>query len=78
MMGNWGYGGMGWGGFGLGGELMMLFWVLVPIALIWLGVRAFTGDAGNRADARDFAAERYARGEISREEYQRLRSDLTR
>jgi len=69
----------GWGGMWFGPVLM----VLVPLALIvlvvWL-VRAMTGgnaNASRRDDsARQILDERYAKGEIDDEEYQRRRSAL--
>ena len=81
--GDWGdgYGHMMWGGgHGLfGGLMMVVFWGLV-IGLIVLGVRRFSGrsDAPSQSSALDILKERYARGEINDEEYQRLKSEITR
>jgi len=82
MMGNaWG----GWGGWGFGvpGLGMILVWVVV-IALAVLLVRAFAGagkEPGGGANtgktALQILEERYARGEIEREEFERKRRDLS-
>lgn len=73
-----GYDGMPWSGgmFG-GGIFMLLFWVLViaaVVALVAWGMRAASGRAGN--SALQILEERYARGEIDREEYLAKRRDL--
>lgn len=74
-------GGYGWGGLGM--LMMILFWALV-IGLIVLLVRSFGGASGGRsgpreqADALDILRERYARGEIDREEYEERKSVLER
>lgn len=76
MMADWG--GWGWG-MGFGWVFMILFWVLIV-----LGIVAFTkwlrsaGDPGGRDGKRplDILKERYARGEITRDEYLQTRRDL--
>ena len=79
----WEYGmgwGWGWGWFG-----MILFW-LVPILLIALGLKYFfeggirpnPGARDGRQGALDVLEERYARGEIDREEFIEKRDDLKR
>lgn len=83
-MGYWGGfdGMMGWGGGW--GIVMLLFWVLViagVIALVmWLlrgGVpAASSGAAGPQNRALDILKERYARGEITRDEYEAMLRDL--
>jgi len=77
----WEYG-MGWGWGWLG---MILFW-LVPILLIAVVLKYFFGSGfrpnpGARDDrhrALDVLEERYARGDIDREEYLQKRDDLKR
>ena len=82
---NWHYGpGMMWGaGSGwFGGISMLLFWGLIIFVIIiaarWL-IKS-TGDRGNPGSPRsrplDILKERYARGEITKEEYQSMRKDL--
>ncbi|MFO7539831.1 MAG: SHOCT domain-containing protein, partial [Chloroflexota bacterium] len=73
----------GWGGWLLGGFMMLLFWGGV-IALVFFGIRAFTGSANRNVtkqtdsgeSALDILKKRYARGELSKEEYETIRSDL--
>lgn len=87
--GSFGYGGgmMSWGPWA-GAALptmfvmllaMLLFWVAVVLGLVAL-VRWAAGLSGGEraapADALEVVRRRYARGEISHEEYQRLRRDL--
>jgi putative membrane protein len=65
---------------GLGWIFMVLFWVLIVLGIVallrWLGM----GGAGSREAPRktplDILQERYARGEIEREEYEQKRRDL--
>ena len=56
--------------------LFVLFWIGVVALAFWVA-DAF---GGRKADGRnapmDIARERYARGEISREEFERVRDDL--
>lgn len=64
----------GGAGMWLWGTLMILFWVLLVGAVVWLLIRTLGGAAGaGRADstrrAKEVLAERYARGEMSTEEY---------
>jgi len=81
--GDWqtGFGHMMWnGGHGLwGGLMMLLFWGLV-IGLVVLAVRGFSGrsDAPRGNSALDVLKERYARGEIDEEEYERRKERLER
>jgi putative membrane protein len=71
----------GWGGAGwmwLWGGLMMLFWVALVAAVVWL-VASRSGQRPTApADrAREILAERYARDEITSDEY-RERLDTLR
>ena len=66
----------GWG-MGLGWIFMLLFWVLVIVGIVALVKWLRNQNPGtSRADARQILDERYARGEIDREEYQRRRQNL--
>jgi len=75
----------GWGTMILGGLLMLLFWVIVIALAVW-AIRAITRTGRDREEGRpldlhentavEILKQRYARGEISREEYQDLRRDL--
>ena len=73
----------GWGGWLLGGLMMLLFWGGL-IVLVVLAVRAFAR-TGNRSqnqvvtthsNALEIVKNRYAQGEISKEEFETIRHDL--
>lgn len=58
---------------------MMLFWVVIFITLVVLVTRAVsTGQADGQKnnDAISIAKTRYARGEITKKEFEQLRKDL--
>jgi putative membrane protein len=70
-----------WGAWGIGmGLMMLLFWGAVIVAIV-VGVRWVTGQ-GRPGPARpvdtalQILRERYARGEISREEFEQRKRDL--
>lgn len=83
----WGYGHMGGLGlgFGFGWIFMLLFWGLVIWGIFAL-VRGASGGGccginhGTRGheknDAMDILKQRYAKGEISKEEFDRMKKDL--
>jgi putative membrane protein len=81
MMGGYGGYGMFGAGSGFGWVFMILWWGLI-IAGIAVLVRWFfsssTGRSGAGHTALDILKERYARGEIDREEYEQKRRDLER
>lgn len=72
-----GFGGMGWGWIGLGMVHMLLFWVLVILGIVallrWLG-----SGSGRNSSSRplDILKERYARGELNREQYEQMKREL--
>jgi putative membrane protein len=68
---------MGWGWIGLGLVHMLLFWVLVILGIVAL-VRWLTGGAGPGAGGRalEILKERYAKGELTREQYEQMRKEL--
>jgi putative membrane protein len=75
----WGMHPMMWGAWGFGMMLMMiLFWALV-IAAVVLGIRWLLSQGkGSRSDsALEILRERYARGEINKEEFEARRRDLS-
>jgi putative membrane protein len=85
--GMWGDGwhdGWGWGHMFFGSFMMLLFWggliILIVFAVRWIGTGSPRGgDApapGNRAVT--ILEERYARGEIEREEYEERRRLLSK
>ncbi len=73
MMGDWG----GWG-MGFGGIFMILFWGLVIVGIValakWLLSTPGSGGSGKRP--LEILKERYARGEITQEQYERMRREL--
>ena len=65
--------GMGWWMM-FGGVWMVLFWAILTGAIAWTVSRlARSGDAR----ALEIARERYARGDISSEEFERIRGKLS-
>jgi len=57
--------------------MMVLFWGAVIGLIVW-GVARFTGQRpGGADDALDLARRHYASGEISRDEFEQIRQDLT-
>jgi putative membrane protein len=73
---------LGFGGFGI--ILMVLFWGGLIFGGVWLVKTLFnTGQdnqngpaAPRQPSAREVLDQRYARGEISREEYEQIKSDI--
>lgn len=75
--------GWGWGGWVLGSLMMIVFWGALVALVVWVvrgwGGAPMHGDEGRAAsDARDILAERFARGEISEEEFAQRRRVLER
>lgn len=79
----WMPGGMfGWGGMFVGMIFMIAFWVLIVVAIVvlikWL---ARSGEKPTTPTAPtsplDVLKLRYARGEISREEFEQMKKDLS-
>ena len=68
--------GMGWGWIGLGLVHMVVFWGLV-IGGIVLAIRWVAGQPGERSPrAVDILRERYARGEIDKDEFEAKKQEL--
>ncbi len=55
--------------------MMVLFWGAIIAVVVW-GIRQFTGDRRRDRSALDIAKERLAGGEITKEEFDRIRGDL--
>jgi putative membrane protein len=58
---------------------MIFFWIVLIIGIVYL-VRATLGGGGTRREDRsalEILEQRYARGEISEEEFERKRQKLT-
>ncbi|MEX2161924.1 MAG: SHOCT domain-containing protein [Anaerolineales bacterium] len=77
MFGHWFTG--GWGGMmgGWGWILMPLFWVGLVLLVLWVvrGASA-AGSSSGSPTARDILDLRYARGEITRKEYEQMKKDI--
>jgi putative membrane protein len=86
MMGNY-FGPMGWGGFGsgFGWIFMLLFWGLIIWAIFAL-IRGVSGhgccghhrgeNESKNGGALEILKERYAKGELSKEDFERMKKDL--
>ena len=85
------WGDHGWGmGVGLGWFFMIIFWALVilgPIVLVILGVIYFVkliaGISDRKGGTKDetplyILKKRYAKGELTKEEFERMKDDLTK
>jgi putative membrane protein len=81
MMGGWGMGyGMGW--FGM--IISLAFWILIIIGLVflirWLAISVRDGGVrghGNIDTPLDILKKRYVKGEISKEEYETIKKDIS-
>ena len=56
--------------------MMVLFWGAVIAVAVW-GIRQFTRDRRPDRSPLDIAKERLAKGEITKDEFDRIRGDLT-
>lgn len=74
----WGWDHMGGYGGGLGWLWMVLFWVLLIVAIValvrWLFISSV--ERPKQRTAMDILEERYARGEIDRDEFEQKKRDL--
>lgn len=79
---DWDDGHMGWGGWIIMWIGMLLFWAVLVAFVVWAirawgGQRPGTTEGPPRQSALDIARERYARGEINDEEFERIRRGLS-
>jgi putative membrane protein len=69
--------GWGWGWIGLGILHMGLFWILVVLGIVvlvkWL---ASSGASRTGSPALDILKERYAKGELTREQFYQMKRDM--
>jgi len=75
----WGMHPMMWGAWGFGMMLMMiLFWGLVIVGIV-MGIRWLMREGQERRgdSAMEILRQRYARGEINKEEFEAKKRDLT-
>ena len=66
----------GWWGV-IGVLFMLLFWAGVIALIVW-GIKALTKGGGSTAKSNplEIAKERYAKGEISKEEFEQMKKNL--
>ena len=63
-------------GHGFGGIIMIIFWVIV-IYLVFRGSRDWTSTRSESwHSAEDILKERYVKGDINKEEFEKMRKDL--
>ena len=77
MWGSWT--GMGLGFMIFGGLIFVAFWVAVIWLIVW-GIRRFTEPRASNVVGKsplEIAKERYARGEITKEQFEQLKKDLS-
>jgi len=71
---------MHWG-YGLGGGMMFL-WVIIAFVLVGMAIWAISRTAAPQQPRgetpEDILRQRYARGEITREQFEQMQSDLRR
>ena len=69
--------GMGWW-MAFGGAWMLIFWGGLIALIVW-GITKLSGrgDSTPKRDPLDIAKERYAKGEIPREEFEQVKKDLS-
>lgn len=61
------------------GVLMAVFWLVVIVAFIYLLVRLvknYSAEAGAMVDPLDIAKARYAKGEITKDEFNTIKKEL--
>ena len=70
---------MGFGWWGLtGGLLTLLFLAGIIILVVWLARKPSEGGGtAAKSNPLDIAKERYAKGEISKEEFEQIKKDLS-
>ncbi len=59
--------------------MMWLFWILLIVLILWLvktGMNSSESQRGKGKSALEILQERYARGEIDHDEFERMRKDL--
>ena len=72
----WDFGTGWWWVFNWG--FMILFWIGLIFLIVWVVIKLSKGGGtSSKKDALDIAKERYAKGEISKEEFEQIKKDLT-
>lgn len=76
---HWGDYGWSWGwGMGFGWLFMIIFWILVILGIVYLIKLTARGTKKEEKEetALDILRKRYAKGEITKEEFDRIKDDL--
>jgi putative membrane protein len=68
--------GVGWGWIGLGLLHMVVFWALVILALVAIVKWLSGAGPSDTPRALDILKARYAKGEITREQFEQMKRDL--
>ncbi|MPN50183.1 hypothetical protein SDC9_197809 [bioreactor metagenome] len=80
MMMGYGFGGglLGWLGMGFGMIMHLAFTAIVIMGAIWIFNAVFRGgyQADKHTSAVEILKQRYARGEITNDEYQRIKKEI--
>ncbi len=63
-------------GWGMGS--VMILWVVILVVIVWLITRLLSGGARDDRSSETILKQRYARGEINREQYEQQLADLRR
>ena len=68
----------GWDGMGWWMLFGVIFWVCMVVLIVW-GIKRLSErpGAGGGSSALDIARERYAKGEISHEEFEKIKKNLS-
>lgn len=71
-----GFDGMGWGWVGLGIVHMALFWILVILGIVVLVKWLAGGPSRGGGGALEILRERYAKGELTREQFEQMKREV--
>jgi putative membrane protein len=72
----YGMDGWGWGMMGMGMLFMVLFWVLVLLGIVALVKWLIGPSSGVGRRPLDIIKERYAKGELTKEQFEQMKRDL--
>lgn len=67
----------GWGWMALGIIWMLVFWGGIIALIVWAVTRLTRSRPSERGDLMEIARTRYARGEITKEQFEQIKKDLS-
>lgn len=77
----WDWNTWGWAGMAMMMSAMVVFWGGIIALVVWLVVRATrrgsAGSTGENHTALNIARQRYAKGEITKEQFEEMKKDLS-